>query len=906
VIKVAFVSAKEHLTAPFLDRISSIYPELPLYVMSEFPPPVGRWIPYKPNRGIGENYARMKAALGGQKVRLSACVLEPKTPYWPMQWMALWLSPIGFIAFNENLDNYMLRPRCAPTIARHFYWRLRSFLTFQLNPGGTWYTWVWRVRHPSALRRPAFYWAGVFAGWAAAIARTIVAARPDPKPRARPDGISVVVPTRSGKDLVARLLPGVLSQLSGNAEVIVVDNGSEDGTAEWLAAAHPDVRVECNREALSFAAAVNRGIRAARYSHVCLLNNDMIVEPGFFEALRAAFDEVPELFCATAQIFFPPGMRRQETGKAVWWGREAGRGQRDFPVRCITPLEGEDKSYVLYGSGGCSMFSAEKMEQIGGFDELLAPAYVEDLDVGWRGWLRNWPTVFVAAAKVTHFHRSTTSRYFKPDLLQSFVEFNFLRFLARRVASPAVFRKVWSDALVRLNLLAIDQNLQHAWALSALGFAWKATRLLQAPPKDHWNDELILAIGSGATASFPGAHARRGNPRVLVVSPYIPFPLSHGGAVRIFNLMRCAATEFDQVLVAFVDELSAVPRELLDICAEVVLVKRYGTHIFAERGRPDVVEEFGSESMRAVLHQVVRKWRPSVAQLEFTQMAQYAPDCAPAKTILVEHDVTFDLQEQMLKQAEDWETRRQYERWLRYEKQAWREVDAVAVMSERDRRTVAAEVGEQKPIILANGVDLERFRSSGREPEPMRLLFIGSFAHLPNVMAMDFFLRECWPALQDLLPTLHVIAGSRHKYFLERYQDTVRIDLDQRGIEVEDFVSDVRPAYERAAVVIAPLVASAGTNIKVMEAMAMRKAIVSTPAGINGLDLENGRDVIVTSTGIEMAQAIRLLFLDPERRRGLEQEARLTVEREFDWNEIGKRQAALYRRLAEKPGYNTK
>lgn len=897
-IKVAFVSAKEHLTAPFLDRLSSIYPELPLFVVSEFPPPAGRWIPYKPNRHITENYARLKAALSGQKVRLSACVLEPKTPYWPMHWMALWLSPTGFIAFNENLDNFMLRPRCARTIARHFYWRLRSFLTLQLNPGGTWYTWAWRLRHPAALRRPAFYWAGVMSGWAAALVRTMIPEKPDPPPQTRPHGISVVVPTRNGKDLVARLLPGVMSQFSSNCELIVVDNGSDDGTATWLAAEHPEVRVEVSGQSLSFAAAVNRGIRAARYSHVCLLNNDMIVEPGFFEALRAAFDEVPDLFCATAQIFFPAGMRRQETGKAVWWSKEAGRSPRDFPVRCITPFEGENKTYVLYGSGGCSMFSTAKLQQIGGFDELLAPAYVEDLDVGWRGWLRNWPTVFVAEAKVTHFHRSTTSRYFKPDLLQSFVEFNFLRFVTRHIASRKVFRRVWSDALLRLNLLAIDQNLQNTWALGALGFAWKATRLLQPPPKDHWPDELILAIGSGATASFPGAHARRGNPRVLVVSPYIPFPLSHGGAVRIFNLMRCAASEFDQVLVAFVDELAPVPRELLDICAEVVLVKRYGTHIFAERGRPDVVEEFGSESMRAVLHQLVRKWKPGVAQLEFTQMAQYARDCAPAKTILVEHDVTFDLQEQMLKQSEDWETRRQYHRWLQYEKQAWRDVDAVSVMSERDRRTVAVDVGETKPVILANGVDLVRFRSSGREPDARRLLFIGSFAHLPNVMAMDFFLNECWPSLQDLHPTLHVIAGSRHKYFLERYQDTVHIDLDQPGIEVEDFVSDVRPAYERAAVVIAPLVASAGTNIKIMEAMAMRKAIVSTPAGINGLDLENGRDVIVTPTGIEMSAAIRSLMLDPDRRRALEDQARLTVEREFDWNEIGRRQSALYRRLS--------
>src|SRR6202011_4421757 len=114
--------------------------------------------------------------------------------------------------------------------------------------------------------------------------------------------------------------------------------------------------------------------------------------------------------------------------------------------------------------------------------------------------------------------------------------------------------------------------------------------------------------------------------------------------------------------------------------------------------------------------------------------------------------------------------------------------------------------------------------------------------------------------------------------------------LEQPGIEVEDFVADVRPAYERAAVVIAPLLASAGTNIKIMEAMAMGKAIVSTPAGINGLNLDPGVDVMVTSTATEMGQAIRALIENPKERQSIEHQARMTVERWFDWDVIAQRQ----------------
>jgi glycosyltransferase involved in cell wall biosynthesis len=326
----------------------------------------------------------------------------------------------------------------------------------------------------------------------------------------------------------------------------------------------------------------------------------------------------------------------------------------------------------------------------------------------------------------------------------------------------------------------------------------------------------------------------------------------------------------------------------------VVLVKRFGTHALPDHGRPDVVEEFDSPAFRAALHQTVRKWKPAIAQLEFTQMAQYAEDCAPARAILVEHDITLDLYSQLLAHHEDWETRRQHERWDRFERDAWGRMDRVITMSDKDRRAV----GSARAVALRNGVDIERFQPCADAPDPRRILFIGSFAHLPNVLAIDFFLREVWPALARWSPVLHVISGSRPEYFLERYRDRTRPDLSQPGIELESFVADVRPAYCRAAIVIAPLLASAGTNIKIMEAMAMGKAIVSTPAGINGLDdLENGRDVIVVEGGESMARAIADLIDHPEKRKAIEIQARRAAVERYDWDVIAREQAEVYRSL---------
>ncbi|MDQ6663092.1 MAG: glycosyltransferase, partial [Acidobacteriota bacterium] len=819
-IKIVFASGSDDLNPWLIDEIAGIYPDLPLFVVSEFPPHRGEWIPYHVHRTLRENLAACRAAVHGRKIRLAAVMLQPNMPYRRMRLIALLMSPVGFIAYNEHLGSFMLRPRNVSTMARHAIWRTKNFFRWQSRPGGHAYTWVWRATHPRAAKIPLLAAAARLAAWSripfAAKGGAIAVSSP------KADGVSVVIPSRNGKQLLEQMLPTLLRELGKLvSEIVVVDNGSDDGTAAWLQGNHPEIRVEKSPAPLSFAQAVNRGISIARYSHTCLLNNDMLVLPGFFPPLLEAFRTIPHLFGATAQIFFPPGIRREETGKAVM--RQVRRD--DFPVRCDEPILGENLSYVLYGSGGCTLFATEKLRALGGLNEIYKPAYVEDLDLGYRAWLRGWPTVFVAQAQVEHRHRATTSKYYSRQQLETFVEINYLKFLAQAVTSPRIFRRLWKQAIDRLQILGVADSKS---ADVALAEAWRIPSRYRRSSAATVNEEQILALTSGDVAIFPGRPKCKPH-SILVATPYLPFPLSHGGAVRMFNLVSRAAADYDQILVAFTDELAASPEELLAVCAEIILVRRKGTHFRRSARRPDVVEEFDAPAFHAALKQAVEKWSPAVVQLEFTQMAQYAGACGPTPTVLVEHDITYDLQQQLLSHREDWEVRRQWRQWKSFETDAWTKVDQVVTMSEKDRLLVG-----EKALSLPNGVDVDRFRPTDRPPEPGRLLFIGSFAHLPNLLALDFFLHEVWPLLGDLDLKLHVIAGARHDSFLQHYNHPrLSRNIRQPGIEVEGFVSDVRPAYERASLVIAPLIASAGTNIKILEAMAMGKAIVSTRAGIN-------------------------------------------------------------------------
>ena len=223
----------------------------------------------------------------------------------------------------------------------------------------------------------------------------------------------------------------------------------------------------------------------------------------------------------------------------------------DFPVRCDEPLPGEDGTWVLYGSGGCSLYDAAKLRELGNVDEVYEPAYVEDLDLGYRAWQRGWPSVYVAGAVVEHRHRATTTRYYTEEQLSRILEINYLRFVARAVSDAKVFRRLWGQAIRRLYLLK-----------SPLSFA--AGIALRGGPRAPavYSEALFLALTDGSVSVFPGRPAT-GKPRVLVASPYLPFPLSHGGAVRMYNLMRRAAEEFDLVLVAFTEHAAPPPPEIL-------------------------------------------------------------------------------------------------------------------------------------------------------------------------------------------------------------------------------------------------------------------------------------------------------------------------------------------------------
>ncbi|MBK9169504.1 MAG: glycosyltransferase family 4 protein [Bryobacterales bacterium] len=423
------------------------------------------------------------------------------------------------------------------------------------------------------------------------------------------------------------------------------------------------------------------------------------------------------------------------------------------------------------------------------------------------------------------------------------------------------------------------------WPYEDAEFVTLARRTPPVAPRD-----AALARGNISFAVH-GPQPFRGLKRVLVVSPYLPYPLTHGGAVRIWNLCRALASRYDLLLAAFREKDEQVEYEQLHTVFRRVYVVERDEHPGNDRGLPKQVREHRSSAMEALIASLAAE--VSVLQVEYAHLAAFR-DAAPAlPAILVEHDLTFMLYQQL--QAGE-----EAERWRRFERHWFNRYDAVWTMSEDDRALAIQEgASAAATAVVANGVDTARFTPQCRPDGPPEILVIGSFRHLPNILGFEWLARQVMPLVWREVTDarLHCVAGPEpDRYWRELTGRPYPASLDPRIVR-HAFVSDVRPLYTRASVVAVPLVVSAGTNIKVMEAMACGRAVVSTPVGCYGLGLRHEAGALIHEQAPDFAAALVRLLRDADLRERIERQARATVESRFSWESIAEDAAASYEAL---------
>jgi GT2 family glycosyltransferase/glycosyltransferase involved in cell wall biosynthesis len=723
--------------------------------------------------------------------------------------------------------------------------------------------------------------------------------RPDSRPATR--AASVVIPSWNGRDLLARNLPSVVAALEGHPdnEIIVVDNGSTDGTAEFLRSEFPRVRVIQPGRNLGFAGGANAGVREARNDIVVLLNNDMRVDAHFLGPLLEGFQD-GRVFAVSCQIFFSdPARRREETGLTEgWWenGSLRVRHRVDDGIRELFPC--------FYGGGGSCAFDRRKFLELGGFDELYAPFYLEDADLGYRAWKRGWKVLYQPRSIVWHEHRGTIGKHFRPAQIERILKRNFLLFAWknihewRRLAGHFFF--TLADGLVS----AVAGDSPERSSFSAL---WRAVGRLPAALAARWRARSASAIGDEEAFRRPlGGYFRdrfqapedEDRLRVLFVSPYPICPPVHGGGVFMLHTLRALARHAEVHLIALLDkeEERRAHEDLRPFCASMEFLVRPPSSPGPASLAPHAVRELALPDLHWLIHRQIYLGRCDVIQLEYTPLAQYHGDYRNLLCALFEHDIYFQSLGRALREKRGalWKVRAAFEylRALRYELRTLPRFDHIQVCSRENREYLLSflpALADRVRDGLRAGIEASHypFRPDGREPDTM--LFLGSFRHLPNQAALQWFVREVLPRVLALRPSARlVVVGSDPP---PRYGLSGPLE----AIELRGRVEDVREPLGRYAVFVCPILSGSGVRVKLLEAFAAGIPVVSTRLGAEGLARRDGEFCYLADDPETFARRVVEILEDPGRARAMVERARQEVVAHWDSAIITARLAEEYR-----------
>jgi len=404
-------------------------------------------------------------------------------------------------------------------------------------------------------------------------------------------------------------------------------------------------------------------------------------------------------------------------------------------------------------------------------------------------------------------------------------------------------------------------------------------------------------------------------PRLLFVSHCLPYPPDSGVTIRTYNVLRQLGQKFDVTVLAYSrrnhqpdararaaarDALRGAGIEALEpvpIASEHSRMRRVGDHLRSViAGRAYTYYQYRSERFRRQLREVLTRGKPELVHLDSIDVHGALDDLPGLPSACTHHDIESHALRRRAEHASSavlrWYIGHQADLVARTERVLCPGFAANLVTSELDAlrlRTIAPECS----IALApNGVDTAYFTptSNGR-PATGVVLFVGHTFFEPNRDAVEFFLADIWPRVRS-----RCRAASFHTIGRGSPTDRVRFAAHE-GVTIHDYVPDVRPHFADADCVIVPIRFGGGTRIKILDAWAMGRAVVSTTVGCEGLSARDGENILVRDTPEDLADAVTEVIASPALREHLGCEGRRTVEQLYSWEIVGARIRELYSTL---------
>ena len=387
--------------------------------------------------------------------------------------------------------------------------------------------------------------------------------------------------------------------------------------------------------------------------------------------------------------------------------------------------------------------------------------------------------------------------------------------------------------------------------------------------------------------------------KILWVKSNKLLPVHSGGDIRSYNIARQLARDHHLIFFSYYDSKrdEEYERQLAShfpgaVCvatgksASSALVRSvdYLAHLAALP--PYAVGRFGCADVRTRLQAYFERRDFDVAVCDFLDAAINFPRQLSIPTVLFQHNVESEIWRRHAATESNRMKRQMYavefRKMLRYERNAVRKFQHVIAVSEHDRGLMEVWVEGSRITVVPTGVDLEQYRPElTREAAPPSVVFVGAMDWEPNVDAMEYFCDQIWPGVLSEVP------GAKLR-IVGRNPGPRTLKLASSSVEVTGRVPSVAAYLRDAAVVVVPLRIGGGTRLKIYEAMAAGRAVVSTSIGAEGLDVHHGRDIVLADSPRRFAEAVITLLRDDNLRRKYERAA-ADLAAQFDWSVIGRK-----------------
>jgi glycosyltransferase involved in cell wall biosynthesis len=390
--------------------------------------------------------------------------------------------------------------------------------------------------------------------------------------------------------------------------------------------------------------------------------------------------------------------------------------------------------------------------------------------------------------------------------------------------------------------------------------------------------------------------------RILHLTPELPFaPGGSGGSTRQFALLsRLSAAGHQVDVVAPVARAQASRLDVLraaGIVVHPVFRPRWrvleATEAFARhpaligRGFREPVIAWEVDilwsALRAQALSALQKRAPDVVSVEHDGAAGWRRDVpADIPTVMTLQNISWHYYRRRSQAARGLSRMAlsfEAGRFRRHVMQRLRTYQSVVTVSERDRAELQQELGIPSTVI-PNGVDTSELTPSEESSDPPTIIFTGTLDHPPNSEGIRWFTNRVWITVVEGSPGARLLIVGRSP------PRRVRALSTHAGVEVIGPVSEIAPWLGRAHIAVAPLLSGGGTRLKILEAFAAARPVVTTSVGAEGLDLVPGTHAIVAETPEDFAHGILELLGNPQRRRELAQAGRTLVEQRYDWDQL--------------------